>query len=117
MIKLVSKEFAPGGLKKKQPQIFQIVKEGKRINLYKFHPFFVKEKNKDETSITNFVLQKTGEELVSLSVANTKFLNWKKGLENYFGDCEYMKMGIELGDFKRHAKGIKKAVNTYEKCQ
>ena len=79
-----------------------------KIRLYKYYPVSgALAGDKPE-----FAFQKAGEE-APVSVYDTKFLLWEKGLAGYFGDCADLKDMCTAGNFKLEETDLLKAVRVY----
>ena len=79
-----------------------------KISLYKYYP--ISGALGDEKH--EFALQKKAEE-TPISLLDTQFLMFEKGLANYFNDCEDLKIMCENGKIALEEEDLLKAARIY----
>jgi tetratricopeptide (TPR) repeat protein len=107
--------FSPSAKGKTEPslQILEELYNSDKIKLYKYYPVSGVLSNEQY----EFAFQKPGD-LNPISLMDTKFLLWEKGLAAYFSDCEDLKAMCLSGSFKMEEDDLLKAARIYsEVCQ
>jgi len=89
-------------------EILEEIYSSDRIKLYKFYP----STGALSDDKTEFAFQKTGQEH-PISLESTMFLIWKKGLANYFSDCEDLADMASEGGFEKSKDSLLKAARVY----
>lgn len=113
--KFIKTRFNPSAKGKGESamHILEVVYDSEKIKLYKYFPssgVLGEEK-------TEFAFQKTTDDF-PLSVEDTQFLLWKKGLAKYFGDCTDLKDMCTEGGIKKNQEDLVKAARIYsELCE
>lgn len=107
--------FSPSAKGSKSPeiQILEKIYTSEKINFYKYYP---------STGIlsgekSEFALKRRSDDL-PVSLEDTSFLLWNKGLSKYFSDCEELVALCESGEIKKNKDDLLKAVRIYaEICE
>lgn len=113
--KFIKTRFNPSAKGKGESamHILEVVYDSEKIKLYKYFPssgVLGEEK-------TEFAFQKTSNDF-PLSVEDTQFLLWKKGLAKYFEDCADLKDMCTEGGIKKNQEDLVKAARIYaELCE
>ncbi|MFK8009726.1 MAG: hypothetical protein AB8H03_25455 [Saprospiraceae bacterium] len=113
--KFIKTRFNPSAKGKGESamHILEVVYDSEKIKLYKYFPssgVLGQEK-------TEFAFQKASDDF-PLSVEDTQFLLWKKGLAKYFGDCADLKDMCTEGGIKKNQEDLVKAARIYsELCE
>jgi len=113
--KFIKTRFNPSAKGKGESamHILEVVYDSEKIKLYKYFPssgVLGQEK-------TEFAFQKASDDF-PLSVEDTQFLLWKKGLAKYFGDCGDLKDMCTEGGIKKNQDDLVKAARIYsELCE
>lgn len=110
----VSMNFLPmsAGEITAKPRIMEKVFESDQINAYVFYPF---NEPGDEVE-SEFAVQKKDDKCVSLSIANPRFIAWRKAFSKYLAECPALSQAIANGDYKRNHDMIMKAIEEYSQC-
>ncbi len=107
--------FAPSAKGKEEAsiQILEEVYSSEKINVYKYYPC-TGALSADKPELA---LKKAGDES-PISLESTQFLLWNKGLSQYFGDCEDLKIMCEEGGLEKSLDDMIKAARIYaELCE
>lgn len=107
--------FAPSAKGKEEAsiQILEEVYSSEKINVYKYYPC----SGALSADKPELALKKAGEEN-PISLESTQFLLWDKGLSQYFGDCEELKIMCEEGGLEKTLDDMIKAARIYaELCE
>ncbi len=111
----VKMTYSPCAKGKSEPgvHILEEVYGSEKITLYKYYPTG----GALSDAKTEFAYKKSTEE-TPVSLLDTKFLIWKKGLANYFSDCADLKTMCEEGEIENEQESLLKAARIYaEVCQ
>ena len=113
--KFIKTRFNPSAKGKAESamHILEVIYTSDKIKLLKYYPSSgVLGEEKSE-----FAFQKTSDDF-PLSVEDTQFLLWKKGLAKYFGDCADLKDMCTEGGIKKTQDDLVKAARIYsELCE
>lgn len=111
----VKMNFAPCAKGKSEPNshILEKMYTSDKINLYKYYP----EGGALSDGKVEYAYKKAADEN-PVSLYDTQFLIFKKGLANYFSDCADLKGLCEEGSIENNEEGLMQAARIYaEVCQ
>ncbi len=107
--------FSPCAKGKSEPSLnfLEQLYDSDKIKLYKYYPISGTLSHVQP----EYAFQKTGES-APISLLDTQFLLWDKGLANYFSDCADLKDLCSQGGFKMNEDDLLKAARVYaEVCE
>lgn len=105
----VVEKWADNGGLQGRPNFMRVLMDGPRMQYLEYVPSY-----SDAGGLeVEFLKQKSDNDLVSLSIANARWLNWKKAFAKVFTDCPGLAQKIEAGDYRRNVDDIAAAVLEY----
>ncbi|MEM9527185.1 MAG: hypothetical protein AAGA31_11285 [Bacteroidota bacterium] len=103
----VVEKWADNGLIGRR-NFMRVMVDGPRMQYLEYYP-----SHRDASGDAVELLKTKDGKLISLAVANARWLNWKKAFAKVFEDCPGLSQRVAAGEFRRNVPDIADAVQAY----
>lgn len=103
----VVEKWADNGLIGRR-NFMRVIVDGPRMQYLEYYP-----SHRDASGDAVELLKPKNGKLISLAVANARWLNWKKAFAKVFEGCPGLAQRVETGEFRRNVPDIADAVQEY----
>jgi len=97
-----------GSSLKGRRNFMRVMLDGPRMQYLEYYP-----SHQNGSEIEVEFLKPKDDDMISLSVTNARWLNWKKAFAKVFADCPGLSQKVANGEFRRNVSDIADAVREY----